>query len=151
ARREGVIPQRERVDAGAQPAAPMTSESGSMTDEGASAQSYLSDPSMSSPRPRRDPEQRARLERFVAENGYHRQGELIADLLGQKLYRAVYGENQVAEVMTDFWFNHFNVSLTDPQARSYVLAYERDAIRPRALGSFGDLLAATARHPAMLL
>ena len=26
-----------------------------------------------------------------------------------KLYRAAYSERQLAEVMTDFWFNHFNV------------------------------------------
>ena len=53
--------------------------------------------------------------------------------------------------MTDFWYNHFNVSLTDNQARGYLLSYERDAIRPHALGHFRDLLDATAHSPAMLL
>ncbi|HEX3126333.1 MAG TPA: DUF1800 domain-containing protein, partial [Thermoanaerobaculia bacterium] len=77
--------------------------------------------------------------------------ELAKQLLSQKLWRAVESENQLAEVMTDFWFNHFNVSLTDNQSRTYVLSYERDAIRPNALGSVRDLLEATAKHPAMLL
>ncbi|MES1243322.1 MAG: DUF1800 domain-containing protein [Acidobacteriota bacterium] len=77
--------------------------------------------------------------------------ELAGQLLAQKLWRAVESENQLSEVMTDFWFNHFNVSLTDNQSRAYVLSYERDAIRPNALGSVRDLLEATAKHPAMLL
>jgi len=65
--------------------------------------------------------------------------------------RAVESENQLEEVMTDFWFNHFNVSLTDNKARPFLLSYERDAIRPHALGNFRDLLEATAKSPAMLV
>ncbi len=60
-------------------------------------------------------------------------------------------EAQVREVLAEMWFNHFNVALQDGPARPYVLAYERDAIRPNVLGRFRDLLGATARHPAMLL
>ena len=69
----------------------------------------------------------------------------------QKLVRAVESENQLEEVMTDFWYNHFNVSLTDNKARPFLLSYERDAIRPHALGNFRDLLEATAKSPAMLV
>ena len=76
---------------------------------------------------------------------------LVGELVTQKLYRALYSENQLHEVLTDFWFNHFNVSLTDNQARVYVLAFERDAIRPHVLGDFADMLQATAKHPAMLM
>ncbi len=43
------------------------------------------------------------------------------------------------------------MALQDNQARAYVLPYERDAIRPHVLGSFRDMLGATAKHPAMLL
>jgi len=97
---------------------------------------------------------RARLRRdllrFAAERGYRRPRELVEQLAAQKLYRAVYAENQLAEVLTGFWFDHFNVSITDNDARIAVLPYERDAIRPHALGRFRDLLGATARHPAML-
>ena len=67
--------------------------------------------------------------------------------MAQKLARAVESENQLAEVMTDFWFNHFNVSLTDNKARPYLLSYERDAIRPHALGSFRDLLGGHGQEP----
>jgi uncharacterized protein (DUF1800 family) len=88
---------------------------------------------------------------FAREQGYRSQKELLGQLMTQKLLRAVESENQLAEVMTDFWFNHFNVSLTDNKTRAYLLSYERDAIRPNALGRFRDLLGATAKSPAMLL
>ena len=58
------------------------------------------------------------------------------ELKGQKVMRAVYSENQLTEVLTDFWFNHFNVTTRDGGARSRTLSYERDAIRPNVLGKF---------------
>jgi uncharacterized protein (DUF1800 family) len=88
---------------------------------------------------------------FAAEQGYRPEKELLGQLMTQKLVRAVESENQLAEVMTDFWYNHFNVSLTDNKARPFLLSYERDAIRPHALGNFRDLLEATAKSPAMLV
>jgi uncharacterized protein (DUF1800 family) len=100
--------------------------------------------------PERD-ELKAKLKAFAAEQGYRPEKELIGQLMTQKLVRAVESENQLEEVMTDFWFNHFNVSSTDPKVRPYLLSYERDAIRPQALGSFRGLLEATAKSPAMLV
>ncbi len=88
---------------------------------------------------------------YGQEQGYRPQRELIAEQMGQKLDRAILAENQLEEVLVDFWFNHLYVSLTDNETRSYVLAYERDAVRPHVLGTFGALLGASARHPAMLL
>lgn len=76
--------------------------------------------------------------------------ELHRQLINQKVLRAAYSNNQLQEVMTDFWFNHFNVSLTKGQDQQLVLTYERDAIRPYVLGQFKDMLLATAKHPAML-
>jgi uncharacterized protein (DUF1800 family) len=67
-----------------------------------------------------------------------------------KLLRAIYSERQMQEVMTDFWFNHFNVFINKGPDRYLVTAYERDVVRPRALGKFKDLLLATAQSPAML-
>ena len=67
-----------------------------------------------------------------------------------KLLRAIYSERQLDEVMTDFWFNHFNVYLGKGADRYLVTSYERDVIRPHALGKFEDLLVATAKSPAML-
>ncbi len=92
-----------------------------------------------------------KVKAFAAGKGYRPQKELLGQLMTQKLVRAVESENQLQEVMTDFWFNHFNVSLTDNKARPFLLSYERDAIRPHALGSFRDLLEATAKSPAMLV
>ncbi len=89
--------------------------------------------------------------RWARQEGIRSQRELLGELMVQKLLRATYSENQLSEVLTDFWFNHFNVSITDNQARVYVLAYERDAIRPNVLGDFGTMLESTAKHPAMLL
>jgi uncharacterized protein (DUF1800 family) len=94
---------------------------------------------------------KAKVLAFAAEKGYRPEKELLGQLMTQKLVRAVESENQLQEVMTDFWYNHFNVSLTDNKARPFLLSYERDAIRPRALGRFRDLLEATAKSPAMLV
>ena len=76
---------------------------------------------------------------------------VIADELVQaKLLRAIYSERQLQEVMTDFWFNHFNVFINKGADHVLVTSYEQDVLRPRALGKFEDLLVATAKSPAML-
>jgi uncharacterized protein (DUF1800 family) len=75
---------------------------------------------------------------------------VIGELSQAKLLRAIYSERQLDEVMTDFWFNHFNVFINKGNDRIFVTSYERDAIRPHALGKFEDLLVATAQSPAML-
>jgi uncharacterized protein (DUF1800 family) len=72
------------------------------------------------------------------------------ELVQAKLLRAIYSERQLEEVMTDFWYNHFNVDLGKGADRYLVTSYERDVIRPHALGKFEDLLVATAKSPAML-
>ncbi len=69
-----------------------------------------------------------------------------------KVLRAVLSQRQLSEVMTDFWVNHFNIDLNKGGNEiDYAQGYERDAIRPHALGKFRDLLQATAQSPAMLL
>jgi uncharacterized protein (DUF1800 family) len=75
---------------------------------------------------------------------------IVAELQAARMLRAVASERQLQEVMVDFWFNHFNVFPAKGEVRWYVTGYERDVIRPHALGRFPDLLRATARHPAML-
>ena len=77
--------------------------------------------------------------------------QVVVDELTQaKLLRAVYSDRQLEEVMTDFWFNHFNIFINKGADRFLVTSYERDAIRPHVLGKFEDLLVATAQSPAML-
>ncbi len=75
---------------------------------------------------------------------------VMVELSEQKLLRAVYSERQLQEVLTDFWFNHFNVDARKGADRFLLTEYERDVIRPRVLGKFRDLLGATAKSPAML-
>jgi uncharacterized protein (DUF1800 family) len=77
-------------------------------------------------------------------------GVIDSELQQSKLLRAVYSERQLQEVMTDFWFNHFNIYLNKDADQYLLTAYERDVIRAHALGKFKDLLVATAQSPAML-
>jgi len=91
------------------------------------------------------PDQR---EAFLAMTG--QVNVVVSELQQAKLLRALYSERQLQEVMTDFWFNHFNVYLNKEADQYLVTAYERDVIRTHALGKFKDLLLATAQSPAML-
>src|SRR5216117_4615654 len=75
---------------------------------------------------------------------------VLDELVQAKLLRAIYSERQLQEVMADFWFNHFNVFIGKGADRYLLTSYERDVIRPHALGKFEDLLVATAQSPAML-
>ena len=75
---------------------------------------------------------------------------VTSELVQTKLLRAIYSDRQLEEVMTDFWFNHFNVFIGKGADRYLLTSYERDVIRPHALGKFEDLLVATAQSPAML-
>ncbi|HXO34368.1 MAG TPA: DUF1800 domain-containing protein [Candidatus Acidoferrales bacterium] len=77
-------------------------------------------------------------------------GVVTGELAQAKLLRATYSGRQLEQVMTDFWFNHFNVFMEKGVERLLVTSYERDVIRPRALGKFEDLLVAAAKSPAML-
>jgi uncharacterized protein (DUF1800 family) len=75
---------------------------------------------------------------------------VVQELTQAKILRAIYSERQLDEVMTDFWFNHFNVFINKGADRYLLTSYERDAIRPHVLGKFEDLLVATAKSPAMM-
>ena len=77
--------------------------------------------------------------------------QIVSELSQAKLLRAILSERQVQEVMTDFWFNHFNVYIGKDSDQWYTTSYERDAIRKHALGKFRDLLLATATSPAMMV
>jgi uncharacterized protein (DUF1800 family) len=91
------------------------------------------------------PEQRETVEAIVQP-----QAVVGGELSEAKLLRAIYSDRQLEEVMTDFWYNHFNIFIGKGPDRYMISAYERDVIRPHALGKFKDLLAATAKSPAML-
>jgi uncharacterized protein (DUF1800 family) len=72
------------------------------------------------------------------------------EIQAARLMRAQLSERQLQEVMTDFWENHFSVYTGKMPTRFSLLEYDRDVIRPRALGKFRDLLGAVAHSPAML-
>jgi uncharacterized protein (DUF1800 family) len=75
---------------------------------------------------------------------------LLFELQGQKVVRAAYSERQLQEVMTDFWFNHFNVFWSKAGVKATATDYEMNAIRPNTMGKFKDLLMATAKSSAMM-
>ncbi len=77
--------------------------------------------------------------------------QIINELSQAKFLRAILSERQLQEVMTDFWFNHFNIYIAKDSDQWYTTAYERDAIRKNALGKFRDLLFSTALSPAMMV
>ena len=91
-------------------------------------------------------------ERLTRKYNFKDFNSLMYQLMAQKLVRAIESKNQLKEVLVDFWFNHFNVSITRVNdVAPHTLSYEKEAIRPYVLGKFEDLLQATARHPAMLI
>lgn len=67
------------------------------------------------------------------------------------IIRALWSERQAFEVLTDFWRNHFNVDMAKDTVQWTATHYEESALRPNVLGRFGDMLEATAHHPAMLI
>ena len=82
---------------------------------------------------------------------FNQQLQIIAlQAMQARLLRAIESPRQLQEVMVNFWFNHFNVFRGKGLDRLWIGSYERDAIRPYALGHFRDLLFATAKDPAML-
>jgi uncharacterized protein (DUF1800 family) len=77
--------------------------------------------------------------------------QLGTDVMAARVARAELTNRQLDEVMTDFWENHFNVYARKGGPELYYLAdFDRDVIRPHALGKFRDLLEAVAKSPAML-
>ena len=79
-----------------------------------------------------------------------KQRQVVVELDQQKILRAAYSERQLEQVLTDFWFNHFNVFAGKGPERIMLTEYERDVVRPHVLGNFRELLGATAHSPAML-
>jgi uncharacterized protein (DUF1800 family) len=88
---------------------------------------------------------------YRQKKGLKPEQELFRQFINQKIIRATYSNNQLQELLTDFWFNHFNVSITKNDCAQFIPVYERDAIRPHVTGKFENLVLATAKSPAMLL
>jgi uncharacterized protein (DUF1800 family) len=95
--------------------------------------------------------EREAIRKYMESKGFHPSQELFREFFNQKILRSAYSNNQLQEVLTDFWFNHFNVAIVKPACANYIPAYERDIIRPNVLGNFETLLVKTAQSPAMLV
>ena len=87
---------------------------------------------------------------MTAQQQMQRPVVIIRELQQARLLRALYSRRQLFEVMVDFWSNHFNIFAAKGADRWLATEYDRNTIRPNALGRFRDLLRATARSPAML-
>jgi uncharacterized protein (DUF1800 family) len=68
-----------------------------------------------------------------------------------RLEQAVTTDRPFVERLTQFWTNHFAVSIDKNAVLGLAGTLEREAIRPHVLGNFTDLLLAVEQHPAMLL
>jgi hypothetical protein len=78
--------------------------------------------------------------------------QLVAnELVHATLLRAFYSRRQLFELVADFWSNHFNIYHYGKECEWFKTPDDRDVVRRFALGSFGDLLMASAKSPAMLL
>ncbi len=95
-------------------------------------------------------ERRDKLQQLYAKYDLKPANQLLPQIVGNRVLRAVYSERQLQEVMVDFWQNHFNVFSGKAAVRWYIPSYERDVLRKNALGNFKDLVVGTAQHPAML-
>jgi uncharacterized protein (DUF1800 family) len=95
-------------------------------------------------------EHQALIRKYMQEHGFAPKKALIGQVTSQKIMRAVYSKKSIKRSYDVFLVNHFNVSFDKKNCIQFILSYERDVIRPNALGKFGDLLLATAKSPAML-
>ncbi|HVE99025.1 MAG TPA: DUF1800 domain-containing protein [Mycobacteriales bacterium] len=64
--------------------------------------------------------------------------------------RQLFSQRQLYEVMVEFWANHFSIFGDHVLAGSYRNADDLAVARAHALGSFRDMLHASAHSPAML-
>ncbi len=95
-------------------------------------------------------EYRQKIREYYEKNGLMQPQRIMGELQSSRILRAVYSERQLQEVMVDFWTNHFNVFSGKGADRWMLTSYDRDTIRPNALGKFSELLQATAQSPAMM-
>jgi uncharacterized protein (DUF1800 family) len=76
---------------------------------------------------------------------------VYVDEVHARFAHAVATHRPFLERLTQFWSNHFAVSVDKVVVLGLAGAMEREAIRPHVAGNFTDLLLAVEKHPAMLL
>ncbi len=80
-----------------------------------------------------------------------KKGLVMRELQAATLYRAANSPRQLFEVMVDFWTNHFNIYQPDGILGILKTLDDREVIRPHAMTTFGEILHASAKSPAMLV
>ena len=73
----------------------------------------------------------------------------VQQLQQAAILRSVFSKRQLFERMVEFWTDHFNVDHRADQVRILKTADDRDVIRQHALGTFPDLLRASAHSASM--
>ena len=91
----------------------------------------------------------ARIAPFPLSTDKHMSEKIGDQLKLRKIIVGVESQRQFQALLLDFWMNHFNIDGRGQQAK-LTLPHFEDAIRQNMFGSFYDLLAATAKEPAML-
>lgn len=76
--------------------------------------------------------------------------QIIGDMAGAALGRAVWGQRQLYELLVDFWSNHFSIDANVKAVRTFAPLADMQVIRANATGRFADMLLASAKSPAML-
>jgi uncharacterized protein (DUF1800 family) len=76
---------------------------------------------------------------------------ILRELARATLLRAVYSRRRLKETMVGFWSDHLNVDTSKGACAWLKPTDDREVIRPHALGSFRELLRASATSPAMLV
>ncbi|RMF71925.1 MAG: DUF1800 domain-containing protein, partial [Planctomycetota bacterium] len=77
--------------------------------------------------------------------------EAIGELITAQVLRSIYTRRQLHDRMAQFWTDHFNISILDDLQEVLKPVDDRTVIRRHALGTFPDLLRASAHSPAMML
>ena len=75
---------------------------------------------------------------------------MALEFRGVRMLRSVYSRRQLFERVVEFWTNHFNIYGATEDTNVLKLVDDRDVIRANALGTFRELLHASAKSPAML-
>lgn len=82
-------------------------------------------------------------------DGYDRES-IPNELRQATLIRQLYSKRQLYEIMVEFWSDHFNIFIEKGNNFYLKTVDDREVIRKHALGSFRDLVWASAHSPAMM-
>jgi hypothetical protein len=74
----------------------------------------------------------------------------VRELQVSTLARAIWADKQLVELLVEFWSNHLSVTPKPDRVGQLKVADERDVARKHAIGTFTDMLVASAQSPAML-